>query len=248
MKRDGFTLVELAIVMIVIGLLIGGIFSGLRLVENANVQKTINDIKAIESATLTFRDTYGRLPGDLRNPAVRLVDCTTPPCSLAGNGNRRLDPVQGVLDWNDPISNAMERYTYWSQLKASDLLGMPIQNSNDMSFGVGQPDAPIGGGYRMTDFGPGGWNNPQGGVASGNTKLMITGVESADMESAPAFTVSCQSIRSVDEKIDDRDPLKGKIAGWGCALATGSCCPGPTTNSTYAADQGQGQMWVNLPF
>jgi prepilin-type N-terminal cleavage/methylation domain-containing protein len=78
--QKGFTLVELAIVMIVIGLLIGGIFSGLRLIENAQISKTIQDLKSIESAALTFRDTYGRLPGDLRNPAVRLVNCTVAPC------------------------------------------------------------------------------------------------------------------------------------------------------------------------
>jgi prepilin-type N-terminal cleavage/methylation domain-containing protein len=56
--EKGFTLVEIAIVMMIIGLLIGGVFGGKRLLETARAQKTIGDLKSIESSTLVFRDTY----------------------------------------------------------------------------------------------------------------------------------------------------------------------------------------------
>jgi len=87
----GFTLVEISIVMIIIGLLIGGTFGGMKLIDNMQVNKTVQDLKAIESAALTFKDTYGRLPGDIVNPAVRLPSCTVAPCATGGNGDRGID-------------------------------------------------------------------------------------------------------------------------------------------------------------
>ncbi|NJS13390.1 MAG: prepilin-type N-terminal cleavage/methylation domain-containing protein [Sphingopyxis sp.] len=96
--EDGFTLVEISIVMIIIGLLIGGTFGGMKLIENMQVNKTVQDLKAIESAALTFRDSYGRLPGDLANSATRLPSCTVAPCATGGNGDRRLDSAIGHND------------------------------------------------------------------------------------------------------------------------------------------------------
>ena len=67
----GFTLVEISIVMIIIGLLIGGTFGGMKLVEISEVSRTIRDLKAIDSSALTFKDTFGRLPGDIVSPRLR---------------------------------------------------------------------------------------------------------------------------------------------------------------------------------
>lgn len=85
-KLNGFTLVEISIVMIIIGLLIGGTFGGMKLIENMQVIKTVQDLKAIESAALTFKDTYGRLPGDMPNTAARLP---TAPSTLLDRRERR---------------------------------------------------------------------------------------------------------------------------------------------------------------
>ena len=78
----GFTLVEISIVMIIIGLLIGGTFGGMKLIENMQVNKTVQDLKAIESAALTFKSTFGRLPGDMPNTASRLPNCSAAPCDV----------------------------------------------------------------------------------------------------------------------------------------------------------------------
>ena len=147
-NQDGFTLVEISIVMIIIGLLIGGTFGGMKLIENMQVNKTVQDLKSIESAALTFKDTYGRLPGDIVNPAARLPNCTVAPCATGGNSDRILD-VTMIADSDSAITTSSERFVFWHHLQAANLLSMNFRNIASTNFGEGQPDAPIGGGYRI---------------------------------------------------------------------------------------------------
>ena len=56
--QAGFTLVELAIVMIIIGLLIAGILKGQQLIGNAKVTSQVAQIKGIDAATSTFKDMW----------------------------------------------------------------------------------------------------------------------------------------------------------------------------------------------
>ena len=213
-NQDGFTLVEISIVMIIIGLLIGGTFGGMKLIENMQVNKTVQDLKAVESAALTFKDTYGRLPGDITNPATRLPNCTSAPCSTAGNGNRVIGGAGTA--WN-PTTATDENFTFWHHLQAADSLAFGTKNTLDMNFGEGQPSSPIDGGYRVADY---------DGVLTvcgrrwRGAMAMITSEPSGNATGVPA-RLSCSSLRGVDSKIDDGMALEGSfVAGWGCDPAT----------------------------
>lgn len=85
-RHNGFTLVELAIALMVIGLLIGGVLKGQELIENAKVTATIRQIKAYDAAAMIFRNTYNALPGDIKRPN-RIPNCTATVCVTVGNGN-----------------------------------------------------------------------------------------------------------------------------------------------------------------
>ena len=102
-SRHGFTLVELAIVMTIIGLLIGGVLKGQELLENARMSSSAAKLKSYGSAMITFKDIYKALPGDIVNPANFIQNCTTAPCSTSGNG----DGILGVLgNWDVEALNA----------------------------------------------------------------------------------------------------------------------------------------------
>ena len=67
-SQDGFTLVEIAIVMVIIGLLIGGVLQGQAMIHNAKVKRLVGDIDGVRSAVFTYQDRYGMLPGDENDP------------------------------------------------------------------------------------------------------------------------------------------------------------------------------------
>jgi len=83
----------LAIVMTIIGLLIGGILKGQMLMQNARVTAEVAEVKAISAADTTFKDMYSAVPGDMPNAGTRLVGCgaapgtnCTPAAAFAGDG------------------------------------------------------------------------------------------------------------------------------------------------------------------
>jgi prepilin-type N-terminal cleavage/methylation domain-containing protein len=63
-NQKGFTLIEIAIVLVIIGLLIGGVLKGQSMIQNAKVKRLVNDMQGMQTAVLSFQDRFGQLPGD----------------------------------------------------------------------------------------------------------------------------------------------------------------------------------------
>jgi prepilin-type N-terminal cleavage/methylation domain-containing protein len=63
-RQKGFTLVELAIVMVIIGLIIGVVFKGKSLIDDAKRRKLLNELDGISAAYFTYYDRYDAVPGD----------------------------------------------------------------------------------------------------------------------------------------------------------------------------------------
>lgn len=210
-KPNGFTLVEIAIVMILAGLIIGGIFGGIKLIDNSNAQKAAKDLKAIESAALTFKTIYKALPGDVQNPATEIPNCATAPCSRSGDGNGNIGSLVSIQ--GEALVVTSEKFTMWSHLKAADLID-EVANVDDMEFGAGQMASPLGGGYRLNQFMQG---NP---IAVGSPyspwghSMNITNVPFDIVNAGNAANhlfIPCSLIEFIDKKIDDSLPRFGKL-------------------------------------
>ena len=67
----GFTLVEIAIVLVIIGLLLGGILKGQEMITQAKIKNAINDFNGVTVAVTSYQDRYRALPGDDANATTR---------------------------------------------------------------------------------------------------------------------------------------------------------------------------------
>src|SRR3954471_18671131 len=66
-SQAGFTLVEIAIVLVIIGLLLGGILKGQEMITQAKIKNIINDFNGLSAAMYSYQDRYRALPGDELN-------------------------------------------------------------------------------------------------------------------------------------------------------------------------------------
>ena len=66
-NQKGFTLLELAIVLVIIGIILGAILKGQELINNAKAKRLLNDTKGLATLQYTFYDRYGRFAGDCDN-------------------------------------------------------------------------------------------------------------------------------------------------------------------------------------
>ena len=89
-KQKGFTLVEIAIVLVIIGLLLGGILKGQELINSARVRNLADQNSGIQAAYYGFIDRYRQVPGDwLVADAEQAIG--DPDIDVGGNGNGRVD-------------------------------------------------------------------------------------------------------------------------------------------------------------
>src|SRR5665647_2237465 len=70
-RQSGFTLVEIAIVLVIIGLLLGGILKGQEMITQAKIKNVINDMNGITAAFNSYQDRYRALPGDDKGAGAR---------------------------------------------------------------------------------------------------------------------------------------------------------------------------------
>lgn len=208
-SEKGFTLVELAIALMVIGLLIGGVLKGKELIENARITRVLRDIESYETATRIFDNTYGALPGDIKNPGLRLPNCTAAPCSTTGDGNGWIGPSVCISSCGLSASAIMnmENRRYWLHLAVANMIsGVDAGGTSTEGFGVNFPESTVGGGYVMLY-----------GVALSDpnyTDFNMNAIRLVSNLSSTLFTspvITARQALQIDTKRDDGKPYTGSV-------------------------------------
>ncbi len=94
-NQRGFTLVEIAIVLVIIGLLLGGVLKGQEMITNAKVRNLADQSSSVKAAFYAFQDRYRALPGDYSAATLNIAGVT-----VNGTGNGQIDSaLESSLVW-----------------------------------------------------------------------------------------------------------------------------------------------------
>ncbi len=127
-RQTGFTLVEIAIVLVIIGLLLGGILKGQEMIIQAKVKNSITDFSGVSAAYYGYQDRYRATPGD--DPGANRW--TTPTAATPGDGNRIL------VGKYKPAAATDESALWWDHLRRSGFVtgGSGVTNPNNSFNGI----------------------------------------------------------------------------------------------------------------
>ena len=112
-QQSGFTLVEIAIVLVIIGLLLGGILKGQELINSAKVKNLANDFRVIPTYIYAFQDKFRALPGDDAQVTTHVAGATLSTAGPVGNG-----VING--NWNS-TAVADEAFLFWQHVRLANL-------------------------------------------------------------------------------------------------------------------------------
>lgn len=128
-KQTGFTLIELAIVLVIIGLLLGGVLRGQELINSARVKNLTRDFQTVQVFLYGYQDRFRAIPGDDGNAAARLPGppvAINAPAATANNGL-----ING--QWNSAAVGD-ESYLFWQHVRLAGLAPGSTDTGNPAVF------------------------------------------------------------------------------------------------------------------
>jgi hypothetical protein len=194
---SAFTLVELAIVIVIIGLLVGGVLAGQELINQAKVRAQIKQFGIFDASALTFKGKYGFIPGDLTvDVASRFGFSQGSP--LGGNG--KLEDHQGRVP---NVYTYIENRMFFVHMSEKKLIKENIVYNGSLYH------------YPMAELSP--HRIAAVGLRDGvyyflgPSKRALTVSDDLFSDNSPIPTLSPSEAYSLDEKLDDGIPSQGLV-------------------------------------
>jgi prepilin-type N-terminal cleavage/methylation domain-containing protein len=221
-KQGGFTLIEIAIVLVIIGLLLGGVLKGQELINTARVRSLNNTVDGITAAWFSFQDRYRAYPGDYPLAVTNLPAAPGVPM-VNGDGN-------GLAGMTGLVASPVERSQIWVQLQAAGYITGNFNGANvaQTSFNCSLltcPDNGFGSGLNM---GYGAQNQSQVPLGAGAILAheLITGQG-----------IPVEVLAELDRKVDDGNAGSGAMqlggGGTGWTAAQMTACQAAGTPNLY---------------
>jgi prepilin-type N-terminal cleavage/methylation domain-containing protein len=186
-RQTGFTLVEIAIVLVIIGLLIGAILKGIEMINSAKVRRLADVSTGVQSAYAGFEDRYRRVPGDWNAAAAAAAIGSV--INGGGNDNGRIDNPPGFAVWIE--SNAL-----WEHLSKSDFINGQFTGSGFVEPDSGNGVAPL---------------NPFGMVMLVGRTPDFEGATGTQLQVVLGRGMPVDIARELDTKLDDSAPDRGAV-------------------------------------
>lgn len=210
-RQSGFTMVEVAAVMVIGGLIYGSVLKNQELVASATAKRLANDFSTVTTAVRTYEGLYRSLPGDDRAVAQHVnggMQATTPAGSI---GNARIDG-----DWNS-LTETDESYLVWQHLRLARIVG----GSTDVPAAPAEGDS-----YNQR-------NGADGRIGVTSTPVLTAGAWPAALF-ACASGIDGRLARRIDRMLDDGNTRSGGMR----VICEGECSSGAGISLTPANEAG----------
>ncbi len=247
-----FTLVELSIVLVILGLLVGGVLAGQSLIHAAELRAVSTEYTNYKTALNAFKEKYMALPGDMNN-AVRFWG------AQAGGTADGVDATCEALDSSSPATGtatcngdgdgminemvAFEGYRLWQHLANAGLIEGTYTGVEDSGYagtpGENLPRSRYPNAGWGVDYVPAFGTGSAWWFAGSYGNVLIIGAKGAEYPNMPLFTPP--DAYNIDAKLDDGKPGSGVIRTWKYALFRE--CP-LADNSAYALDRTEAKCFL----
>ena len=221
--KSGFSLVELSIVLVILGLLVGGVLSGQSLIRASELRKIVTTQDKYRGAVMSFRDKYFALPSDMTNATAFWGAKTATGCT--NNAGAPRNAANGTCDGDGDgfiyaaTSANSEYYRVWEQLSRAGLVEGSYAYSTSsglteaQSIGVEIPALGVGrGGVNLQYVGVVNGVNMRNPSLHGNTgHFFIMGGASPFATNLQGGITKPDEAYSIDIKIDDGSPASGTM-------------------------------------
>lgn len=253
-NKKAFSLIELSIVLIIIGLLVAGVTGGASLIRNAELRSVMTEARGYQTAVNSFYAKYNGLPGDF-GTGIGTMNATAQ-SSLYGNANGAIEFINAYAT----VGSKMEGNLAWQMLKNDNFVTDSFTPASGDSTSTTTYTTQLTGGTNVpaSKFKGGGWtfdnitvnsatqnvvilfggSTPSSvGTLTAATAYTMTGTPTSALTSASSSTSlgNAQLIPteafSIDVKLDDGIPTTGKVSS--LLNSTSNCSSGSGSSGTY---------------
>lgn len=214
-RQSGFTLVEIAIVLVIIGLLLGGVLKGQELINSAKVKNFATDFRNIPLFIYGYQDKYKALPGDHNTVATAITGATKATTPTTSGGNACVSSLcqgNGVIDgvWNTTTATD-ETALFWQHVRLAGLAAGPTSTADANYYPTNADGGRIG-----IEAGAAATGGPyiQNGTANATTGVVTANSPATYM--TPTYLVCSAGIlgkfaKQLDTTIDDGETSTGSL-------------------------------------
>lgn len=184
-RQNGFTLVEIAIVLVIIGLLLGGVLKGQELISQAKIKNVVADFDGVTAAIYSYQDRYKRLPGD--DPGATrwtVAGSAINPGSSTTAGNNVLDGT-GYASTTATDENRL----FWTELRMAGFV-----SGGDMTSAATASSQPLNAAGGILGVQSGGLGLSGLVVCSGSLPAKIAGAIDAQLDDGNATTGNVRAL------------------------------------------------------